>query len=373
MARVAVILLAATLVGVPLASQDALHSFIDENRSALVYIESRYVAANGAEAVENGTGFVISNGRYVITCAHVLADTGKPDGGRAEHKGYVGATEGPSYSLEVIDRNPKLDVALLKFRSDGIKVKPLRAVRSEPARGDGVAAVGFIDHLLLPAKGEISSVGGPGGNWITSASFNHGYSGGPVIRRDGRVVGIARAGRADAERHRYIIPLSHADALFRMAAVSIDEETAPAIAAGIPPRTDYGDLPPEGSCEERQPVFERPGEGLRWRCNKTEVQASGEQRKWIHDHVDVEIPKNAEIRDVRYFHRSRVDFRNPQPVGPWHRNAPEGDLMWMTMGKATVIEQPDKRIVRTPCSNQSHIFPMHCAVGVQYREAVRLW
>jgi S1-C subfamily serine protease len=144
-----------------------------------------------------------------------------------------------------------LDVALLKFRSDGVKIKPLRAVRTEPTPGEGVVAIGFIDDVLLPAKGEITSTTGRGGNWVTTASFNPGFSGGPVIRRDGKVVGIARAGRAGAEQHRYVIPVSHADALFRMAAVSIDEDAVPVAPPSIPPRSDYGDLLTECSCEDR--------------------------------------------------------------------------------------------------------------------------
>jgi hypothetical protein len=67
MPRLAVLTIAATLLSAPLSSQTPVHSFLDENRNALIYIESRHVADNGAEAVENGTGFVISNGRYVIT------------------------------------------------------------------------------------------------------------------------------------------------------------------------------------------------------------------------------------------------------------------------------------------------------------------
>jgi serine protease Do len=137
-----------------------------------------------------GSGFVIDPAGLVVTNNHVIQDADQitvrfPDG-----------TELPA---ELIGRDAKVDLALLKVKSS----KPLPSVPwgdSDKARvGDSVIAVGNPFGLGgSVTAGIISSrnreLGGSYDDFIqTDAAINQGNSGGPLFNMNGEVVGINSA------------------------------------------------------------------------------------------------------------------------------------------------------------------------------------
>ena len=138
-----------------------------------------------------GSGFVIDATGIVITNNHVVGDANDI---------MVIFTDGRKLKAEVIGKDPKVDVAVLKVKSD----KPLKTVKfgdSDKMRvGDGVMAVGNPFGLGETVTAGIVSArnrnidSGPYDNFIqTDASINKGNSGGPLFNMAGEVIGINTA------------------------------------------------------------------------------------------------------------------------------------------------------------------------------------
>ena len=138
-----------------------------------------------------GSGFVIDASGIVITNNHVIADATEVQ---------VIFTDGTKLKAEVLGKDAKVDVAVLRVKSD----KPLKAVKfadSEKSRvGDWVLAVGNPFGLGGSVTAGIVSArnrnidSGPYDNYIqTDAAINKGNSGGPLFNMDGDVIGINTA------------------------------------------------------------------------------------------------------------------------------------------------------------------------------------
>ena len=101
----------------------------------------------------------------------------------------------------MIGRDPKTDVAVLKFDPEGEALTPVQFGNSDKMRvGDWVVAIGnpfglggSVTAGIISARGrDIGS--GPYDDFIqTDASINRGNSGGPLFNLDGEVIGINTA------------------------------------------------------------------------------------------------------------------------------------------------------------------------------------
>jgi S1-C subfamily serine protease len=139
-----------------------------------------------------GSGFVIDAKGDIVTNDHVV--TGGSDV-------RVGFSSGASYPAKVIGADPSSDVAVVRVKAPASALHPLTFDDSTPiAVGDPVYAIGNpfgLDRTMT--AGIVSAVGrdieAPNGLAIpnaiqTDAPINHGNSGGPLLDRFGRVVGI---------------------------------------------------------------------------------------------------------------------------------------------------------------------------------------
>jgi len=138
-----------------------------------------------------GSGFVIDPSGIVITNNHVIADANEVT---------VIFTDGQKLKAEVLGKDAKVDVAVLRVKPD----KPLRAAKfgdSEKMRvGDWVVAVGnpfglggtVTSGIISARNRNIDS--GPYDNYFqTDAAINKGNSGGPLFNMAGEVIGINTA------------------------------------------------------------------------------------------------------------------------------------------------------------------------------------
>jgi S1-C subfamily serine protease len=127
-----------------------------------------------------------ANGSYFLTANHVVAGSGE----------YVDITrKGGEWTAEVIGRDPKNDLALLRASGRPANAKPLwqKATRPLPKTGQELVLIGSPFGLGgTVTTGIISRVGGK--EIQTDAAANPGNSGGPAIDRGGHVVGILVAG-----------------------------------------------------------------------------------------------------------------------------------------------------------------------------------
>src|SRR6185369_4645809 len=138
-----------------------------------------------------GSGFIIDASGLVVTNNHVISDADEVN---------VILNDGTTLKAEVVGRDTKTDLALLRVKPD----KPLKAVKfgdSDKLRlGEWVIAIGNPFSLggtvtagIVSARNrDINS--GPYDNYIqTDAAINRGNSGGPLFNLDGEVVGINTA------------------------------------------------------------------------------------------------------------------------------------------------------------------------------------
>jgi len=138
-----------------------------------------------------GSGVVVSEDGYILTNNHVVADA---------EEILVTFSEKEKYEAEIMGRDPKTDLALIKIKVDN----PIPAARlgdSDKLRvGDWVVAIGnpfglgnTVTAGIVSAKGRVIGAG-PYDNFIqTDASINFGNSGGPLFNLDGEVIGINTA------------------------------------------------------------------------------------------------------------------------------------------------------------------------------------
>ena len=139
----------------------------------------------------SGSGFAVSNDGLIITNAHVVG----------EHETVtVRSVTGLSYTGVVRGRDEELDLAVVKVATPGnIKAMPLGEV-SEVRPGDAVIAMGFplsdqLGDSYTVTTGVVSSrrIVGPAERIQTDAAINAGSSGGPLVNRDGEVIGVNTA------------------------------------------------------------------------------------------------------------------------------------------------------------------------------------
>jgi serine protease Do len=138
-----------------------------------------------------GSGFVIDSSGIVITNNHVIGDANDIS---------VNFHDGTKLKAEIIGKDSKIDIAVLRVKSD----KPLKAVPfgdSEKMRpGDWVIAIGnpfglggSVSAGIVSARGR-NIESGPYDNYIqTDAAINKGNSGGPLFNMNGEVIGINTA------------------------------------------------------------------------------------------------------------------------------------------------------------------------------------
>ena len=135
-----------------------------------------------------GSGFIINAEGYIVTNNHVVAEADEI---------VVTLKEGDEYPAEIVGRDEKTDLALIKIEpKNGLPV--CRLGDSDKTRvGDWVLAVGNpfgLGHTvtagIISAKGRELGAG-PYDDFIqTDAAINPGNSGGPLFDTAGNVVGI---------------------------------------------------------------------------------------------------------------------------------------------------------------------------------------
>lgn len=139
-----------------------------------------------------GSGFVIDADGLVVTNNHVIAKADEI---------MVIFPDGTELVAEVVGRDPKTDIAILKVDPKGKKLKAVRWGNSSEARvGDWVVAIGNPLGLGGSVTAGIISArnrdihAGPYDDFIqTDAPINRGNSGGPLFDLDGRVIGVNTA------------------------------------------------------------------------------------------------------------------------------------------------------------------------------------
>lgn len=138
-----------------------------------------------------GTAFVVGAGGLLLTCAHVLG----------EQREATITLEGKRYAADVVKADKAADLALLKLREPlpaGAAVLSFRAAARVAAMGEEVYTIGYPLSRLLGSgarmsRGLVSAANGLRDDpkqLQVSAEIHPGNSGGPLLDREGQVVGV---------------------------------------------------------------------------------------------------------------------------------------------------------------------------------------
>ncbi|MGH7796444.1 MAG: DegQ family serine endoprotease [Candidatus Binatia bacterium] len=146
----------------------------------------------GAPRQGLGSGFIIDANGLILTNNHVVENADKIT---------VRLPDRNEYSAEVVGRDPRTDIAVIRISEKGVNlpVAPL-GDSSKLEVGEWVIAMGSpfgldnsITAGIVSAKGRWIGAGAYDNFIQTDASINPGNSGGPLINMRGEVVGINTA------------------------------------------------------------------------------------------------------------------------------------------------------------------------------------
>jgi len=154
-----------------------------------------------------GTGFIIRDDGLIVTNNHVVEGADLVEVELTENSGKT-------YKAEVIGRDERTDIALIKIKAD-VKLMAATLGSSEESQvGEWVVAFGNpYGHGHTMTKGIISSIGRAiqEVNRLpliqTDASINPGNSGGPLVNSKGLVIGVNSAIDARAQGIGFAIPI----------------------------------------------------------------------------------------------------------------------------------------------------------------------
>ncbi|MGI4850526.1 MAG: Do family serine endopeptidase [Janthinobacterium lividum] len=151
-----------------------------------------------------GSGFIISqegNEAFIVTCNHVVEDADKitiilDDADKNE------------YEAQVVGRDPRTDIALLKIKTDKKLTTVSWGDASKSRVGEWVIAIGnpyglssTVTHGIISTIARDISIRAPNsatadyvpGYFQIDASINVGNSGGPIFNINGQVIGVNTA------------------------------------------------------------------------------------------------------------------------------------------------------------------------------------
>lgn len=139
-----------------------------------------------------GSGFIIDESGVIVTNNHVIESADEIT---------IILSDQSEYKAELLGRDPKADLAVLKFNANGKKLKSLDWGDSDKSRvGDWTIAIGNpLGFGGSVTAGIVSAIArdigsGPYVKFIqTDASINRGNSGGPLLNTEGKVIGINTA------------------------------------------------------------------------------------------------------------------------------------------------------------------------------------
>ena len=190
--------------------------------------------------LSSGSGFVVTSDGYIITNRHVTCG-GDPRGPIDQSMTFRVEFDDKSQKFaELIAVDDKADIALIKVKPD----KPLPFLKiadDNPKQGSKALVLGypalsekhFGDHELMVAEGDVKGII-PGDMQEVKLNLNttHGNSGGPIVDRANRVIGILQGGE---QVHNMLIvqgvgPNQIRDMMKRMGSTAPKLEFAPLVA-----------------------------------------------------------------------------------------------------------------------------------------------
>jgi serine protease Do len=169
----------------------------------------------GGTEQDIGSGFVVSSDGLIVTNKHVVSDT------TLTYK--VSTSDGKSYDVKEISRDPNNDIAVIKIDTNGLTPVELGDSSSLQV-GQFVIAIGTalgefrntVTTGVISGLGRGINAGSAFEGYVerlddviqTDAAINPGNSGGPLLNSAGQVIGINVAIASGAQNVGFSIPIN---------------------------------------------------------------------------------------------------------------------------------------------------------------------
>jgi S1-C subfamily serine protease len=176
------------------------------------FSQRRGLAGAPWQPLADGTGFFFGNRGEIITNAHVVADAQRIE---------VTTLDGRTLPARLLGLESRTDLALLAVEMEEPPPSLTTLPEEDVRPGLWVLAIGnplgldfSASHGIISAVNRDDVVWDGFGYWDfiqTDAAINEGNSGGPLVDRYGRLVGITTAVNRGGQRIAYAIPVSMID------------------------------------------------------------------------------------------------------------------------------------------------------------------
>ena len=144
----------------------------------------------------SATGFLVDGNGYIITNAHVVKDA---------RNLVVENKKGEQFYANAVYVNKTTDLAILKIADTSFKKLsdlPYTFTKSSTELGEHIFTLGYPREEVVYGEGYLSAKSGYFGDttsYQVSISVNPGNSGGPVINRNGEIIGIISSKETNAD------------------------------------------------------------------------------------------------------------------------------------------------------------------------------
>lgn len=150
-------------------------------------IKSSTTLPDGQEATGSGTGFLIDKD-LVLTCNH-LVNIPTPMGILPADRVRVD-TGKETYRARIVARDERHDLVLLKLNKPISSRRPLRMRNFDLQEKDQLSIIGNFPEEVRTTRGNLVLPSVRGGYAVSTAKVYSGFSGGPILDREGLVQGI---------------------------------------------------------------------------------------------------------------------------------------------------------------------------------------
>lgn len=229
----AVLALAVSMLSSASAEGLSLETIVALAKPAVVFVHYRDEHNNHC----TGSGFLISPSGYVLTCAHVVTEAPSSSTGRTindvlsgkkhpkpttTEKIWVKTSDGKVEEAERMYCDGDTDTALLAIVGT-YAFLPITGVA--PVQGEEAVLLGFplgqeLGTEMVVTRGIVSALRANGTIFQLDAATNPGNSGGPVLNKNGSVIGIAFAKLSGYEGMNFAISATSVPSLNDMLAKS---------------------------------------------------------------------------------------------------------------------------------------------------------